>query len=410
MSTLDEAPVAVDARRLDPRTGTETSVWVVVGAMAATVLAATGMWSHLLGVTTHLYDTAESSLAVSLASVAQVAATMAALIPAGRLIDRKGPEQAMRWGAAAAVAGSALAAASTRLDGLIGNAGLIVSVGLVSTATAAYQPVMQAVIPGLVHVSKTSSLIMIQFTAINSAQIVGPILGSSGFGGLGRTAHFTLNALFFLPLLAGGALLARHVRPPGATRTTIKQCLRTIVGTPFLRVSYLMAFSIGLMVEPAITLGPALGEELTNDPDSAGVLLTAFAVGSVLGGVRSKSLGSGLRTAAGSTVVAAIGFGGAAIAPTLPLSAAGFVVAGAGFLWMGSALVSAAFLEIERESRGQMMALWAISIFGGRMLATGGIAATSDLLSPMIALTLVAVTALAISAAMIRSHRRLAAP
>ena len=71
-------------------------------------------------------------------------------------------------------------------------------------------------------------------------------------------------------------------------------------------------------------------------------------------------------------------------------------------------MVSAAFLKIESANRGQMMALWAIAIFGGRALATVGIAATSDLMSPMAALVVVSITALAISAVMLRADRRLA--
>src|SRR5690606_1435912 len=189
----------------------------------------------------------------------------------------------------------------------------------------------------------------------------------------------------------------------------LRDCLAIIRGDRFLSFAYKVAFSVGFLMDPPITLGPAIGESLSDSSSAASTVLTAFAVGSVLGGVRSRRLGAGLGPASQSLFLAAGGYAIAALAPTLWVACIGLFLAGAGFLWLGSALVARVFERIGDGVRGQLMAMWGMSIFSGRIVATliGGVA--SDLSSPQVALGLISVFAAAVAAIMLARHRRFVA-
>src|SRR5690606_24900161 len=177
----------------------------------------------------------------------------------------------------------------------------------------------------------------------------------------------------------------------------------------FLRFGFKIGFSVGFLMDPPITLGPAIGEALSNAPSAASTVLTAFALGSVLGGVRSRTIGSGLRPAAQSLALAAVGYALAALAPSLVVATVGFFLGGAAFLWLGSALYAKVFELVPTDLRGKMMALWGAALFSGRILASvaGGI--ISDLTLPQLALGGVAVVAAGLAVLIRGRHRAMTA-
>lgn len=413
MTSTADAPLD-DAVAEEVWTRPPAPTFAVPLGIAAIFVAALGMWSHTTATSTYLYDEAESSLAVTAMTLSQVAAQALIMLPAGVIIDRFGPRRSLTLGACGMTLAALLASFAASLDGTASVVGLVASMAVLSIGTACYTPIMQATLPALVTPVKVAGLITMTFAVTNSAQVFGPQLGTLDFGGMSLSTRYLCNIVLFVPLVLFGSTLGAlrpdpHADRAGLPASTLRSCLDHIKATPFLRFGFKIGFSVGFLMDPPITLGPAIGESLSDASSAASTVLTAFALGSVIGGVRSRTIGAGLRPAAQSLAVATVGYALAALAPTLWVAAIGLFMGGAAFLWLGSALYAKVFELVPVHLRGKMMALWGASLFSGRILASvaGGI--ISDLTGPQLALGGVSVVAAILCVLIARKHRALSA-
>src|SRR5690606_19526476 len=96
---------------------------------------------------------------------------------------------------------AAIASTAATLDGSAATIGLVASMAVLSSGSAAYMPVMQATLPSLVTPARVAGLITLTFSVLNSAQVFGPQLGTLDLGGLSLSARYLLNVVCYVPLV-----------------------------------------------------------------------------------------------------------------------------------------------------------------------------------------------------------------
>jgi MFS family permease len=130
------------------------------------------------------------------------------------------------------------------------------------------------------------------------------------------------------------------------------------------------ALAVG--ADPVMTLTPALAAEMGGGDEAVGLFATAFGVGSVAAVVVLRPLRRAVTLRMMGVLgfwVLAAGLGIVAFSPAVWPAAAGFTVAGVGFILGTVALTTRVQRRVPDELRGRVMALWGLAFLGSRPLA-----------------------------------------
>jgi MFS family permease len=215
--------------------------------------------------------------------------------------------------------------------------GLVALAAVTGIATGFFFPAANAAIPNLVAEEELANANSLTVTVDTLAMTIGPLLGAVLFSAWGPSVPYAVNAVTFL---LSAALLARipakrlRSEDPltrGHWRDVADGVKLVVTARPLRTV--LIVWNVALIGSGAVNVAEVFfAKDTLNAGDLGfGALLAASGVGLALGSFLSApSLGKvGLRrNYVGSLVLMAVGWGGAALSPTIWLAVI-FVVGGA---------------------------------------------------------------------------------
>jgi MFS family permease len=243
---------------------------------------------------------------------------------------------------------------------------------LLGTANSFDAPARQAFVVEMVGRSDLMNAIALNSALFNSARIIGPALAGVTLAALGTAWCFALNALSFLAVLIGLALM--HVKPyVGAVSTEsslvqIREGVTYIWRHPFVRslialVAVSNMFALGYMA-----LLPALAQDVLHvGTVGFGFMTTAIGVGALAGALFIASLGDyqfkGRMLAAGNLLFPVMVIA-LSLSRSFHLTMGFLVVAGLGFMTQNATANTLVQTTVPDALRGRVMSVY-MMVFQG---------------------------------------------
>jgi MFS family permease len=249
---------------------------------------------------------------------------------------------------------------------------------LIGCGGAFNAPAWQASVGDMVPRSELPGAVALNGMGFNLARSVGPAIGGAIVAAAGAAAAFAINALSYLALIG---VLARwrpplpvRVLPPESLGTAIVAGVRYVSMSPAIRAVLLRSGAFGLAASAVMALMPLMAKDLLGGgPLTYGLLLGAFGVGAVAGGLLLAKLRERLSTeqivtfASGAFAIAAAVSGASR---SVALTMAALVIGGAGWV-----LALATFNVSVQMAAPRWVVARALSLY--QMAAFGGLAAGS---------------------------------
>lgn len=379
------------------------------------LVGAIGAWAYSLAAAIMVYNESSSTLAVAAVGVAQFSPQLLLSPIMGSWSDRGYARAQLLIGRClSAGVGLALAVALLVYEprGWALVVPVVVASGLIGIGIVLGGPAMQSVVPSLVSSEELRTAITLNTTPMTIGRLVGPIVGATSTATVGPAWSVMIFAatqgLFGLCLV-----LVRFPRTVKSTRTDTSKSVRSAVyyvwRNPRIRLLLIATATVSLGSEPAVTLTPALADELSAGPELVGALTASFGLGAAIGLVLISTVGRSMSM----DVVAVAGLGllssGLLLASTTPWSAPsliGFAIAGAGMscaLSMGSTALQQ---EVDPAMRGRVMGFWLMCFMGARPVSATLLGLVADLTAPRVAIVATAIVVGCVALAWIAFIRR----
>nr|WP_087575646.1 MFS transporter [Sphingomonas sp. CDS-1] len=166
---------------------------------------------------------------------------------------------------------------------------LLFSFGI-GIGTAIFGPTWQAAVSEQVPPRVLAQAVALNSISFNLARSIGPAVGGAIVALGGTFAVFSINALFYLPMIA--VLLLWRERswtpgrlPPERTGRAVRSGLRFIAHSPPVRTVLIRAFAIAVPGSSVSALMPLIAHErLGAGAQTFGILLGAIGIGAIVGG------------------------------------------------------------------------------------------------------------------------------
>lgn len=348
-------------------------VGVLVGGK---IFSTIGVWITNIAGAIVVYELTGSATMVGIVSVVQFLPQVLLSPLTGARADRSDRRRQVALGIAVTSLGAALPASwgvmygfSEPSDAIV----IIAAAGLVGVGFSLSNPATQALIPSLVRKSEFSNAVALSSLPMVVARAAGPAIGAVLVTSVGIVVTFTITLMLHLGFLVAVAT----VRIPLSSATRPKGDIRVRAGLEYARndrrvLALLIGIAtIGVSVDPVVTLTPSLVEAIGYPRAFVGTLASVFGVGAAVGflclscvrlGVGDRQVGSAglaitmvgmmMLALAGGPVVASLGMGVCGIGMSVALN---------GFTTLLQ-------LYVPNELRGRIMALWAIAFVGSRPL------------------------------------------
>jgi MFS family permease len=244
---------------------------------------------------------------------------------------------------------------------------------LIGCGTAMNAPAWQASVGDLVRRDQISRAVGLNSMAFNLARTVGPAIGGAIVAAAGAAAAFTLNTLTYFPLI-GVLFRWRHEEaerklPPEGLLHAMGAGLRYVSMSPNLRIVVVRATAFGVSANAISALMPLVARNLmAGGALTYGLLLGAFGIGAVLGGLASSRLRSRYSTETiirGASLVLAAGTATTAFSPFLPLTLLALTAAGASWVLALSTFNITIQLASPRWVVARALSVYQMTAFGG---------------------------------------------
>ncbi|SNT48731.1 Predicted arabinose efflux permease, MFS family [Rhodococcoides kyotonense] len=362
------------------------------------LLTTTGQWILNVSNAIVTYSLTGDAFLVGLVSVAQFTPQLLLAPLSGRLADQGNPvRQIIAGRVITALGGFGTALSIWAVGGaenLPGAWVLIVTAFVVGLGTVLGGPAMQSIVPTLVRPNEIGAAVTLNSTPMTIARAVGPAAAAAIIVGAGPGAAFVTGAVTNL-VLAGILLIVRIPARPRRVGTdfSIRAGLAYVVRDRPIRLLMVCTAAAALAAEPALTLAPALADQLQASPGYVGLIASSFGIGCGVG----IALTGLLRRAVGSAVIATSGLlataaalTAAAFATSQVLTLVVFGVCGAG---MTCAFTSASVMIQQRvlpELRGRVMATWSMAFLGTRPISAALNGSVAEIVSVRAALIVTA--------------------
>ena len=233
-------------------------------------------------------------------------------------------------------------------------------------------PVRQSFVSELVGPEDLPNAVSLNSATFNSARIVGPALAGLAIAQVGTAWVFLANALSYVAVLYGLVVMntaelrpgVRQVRGPGQ----VAEGLRYVKARPTLYVPILLVFMVGTFgLNFQITLALIAKQVFHTDAGSFGLLTSAFAVGSLIGALRSarRSGPPRMRTMLAAAAVFGLLEVADGLAPSFLTMCLLLVVTGAAVLTFTTSANAIVQLGCEAAVRGRVMSLYVLVFLGG---------------------------------------------
>jgi MFS family permease len=243
---------------------------------------------------------------------------------------------------------------------------IYLQVAIQSGITAFDAPVRQALFPRLVPRAQLSEAVTLTFSAGKSAAFIGPVIGGVAIASLGVAAPFLLNAGTFLVLMAAVAGMSGFAATEEPIRSSFRgelvDGLRHIVRTPILAGLFKLEIVFSIFAMNAVIITVIGREVLDVGPEGLGGLLSAEALGSMIG-IGALVLGGQSRRQGRFNVLCTLGYAGTLV---------GFALSRSFLLTFIALAVSGCFDSLISVTRSSVLQLAAPPGMRGRVMANLG--------------------------------------
>jgi MFS family permease len=252
------------------------------------IVSQMGTWMQRIAQAWLVLQLTNSPLALGTIATVQFSPVLVFSLFGGVLADRF-PKQKLLIVSQSVMTVQALAFAILTTLGLISLPAIYVLAAVLGIASALDTPVRQAFVVEMVGQDDLPNAVALNSTQFNTSRIVGPAIGGLIVGTLGVAACFWLNAVTFLAVIAGLALMRPSEFFPGRPAAKgnvfgqIGEGLRYAVTTPGIALVVLLVGVIGLLGYNFTVLLPLIARYVLNwGAEGFGILTTAMGIGSLI--------------------------------------------------------------------------------------------------------------------------------
>lgn len=320
---------------------------------------------------------APSPQMIALVSASTTLPLMLLSLPAGAIADNLDRRRVMLGAQIFMLAVSALLSAFA-WAGWLTPWSLLAFTFLIGCGNALNGPAWQASVGDMVPRAALPGAVVLNSMGFNIARSVGPAVGGAIVAAAGAAAAFFVNAVSYLGLIV---VLARWrpvtvpaILPPERMTTAMAAGVRYVWMSPGLRVVMLRALIFGLGASAVPALMPLIARDLiAGGPLTYGLLLGAFGLGAIGGALSSSRLrGRFAPEQVVRVAIAAMATGAliAAVSHLLPLTCAGLLLAGAGWVLALSTFNVSVQLSTPRWVVARALALYQVAAFGGMAIGS----------------------------------------
>jgi MFS family permease len=381
------------------------------------LISNTGNWLQLAAQAVLVKQLSGSSFAVGMTTAALFVPVWIFALPGGRLadaVDRRRVLVAME--VLAMVATGALAALAATGHATV--AAVVVVALLVGVQFAVSIPTMMALLPALVERRQIGQAIGMNSITYNVARALGPALATAIIATLGFGLTFALNALSFVALIVAVLMLRPRMTleadaADGADGGSIREALAFAWSDRRLRAMLVGVASVAIASAPVVALAPTFAHDVFGERAAdAGLLISGFGTGAIVGALfltrAFRSHGRArfeLLVPAGLILSASlIAF---ALSPSLPIGAICLALAGAGFIASNVTWTTGVQQAAPEHLRGRIMGIWTLAYLGMWPIAAPVGGAIADIVSPRVAVLVMALPVVVAAIAGVRVIRRL---
>jgi MFS family permease len=258
----------------------------------------TGRWIELTGSLWLVYSLTSSPVLLGGLGIARAAPAIILSPIAGVVADRV-DQRRMLFATQAVSLVLSLAIGLLVLTGRVQVWHLYLQLAIQAAVQAFDAAVRQALFPRLVPRSSLPEAVTLTVTAARAAKFIGPAVGGLAIAYLGTASPYLLNAASFLVLMAAvvGMRGVRARRARGATtfRSDLREGLGYIVRAPVLSGIMKLEIAFGVLQMNDVMITIVALQLLHAGPQGLGLLLSAPALGSIVGVVLVLVLGQARR-------------------------------------------------------------------------------------------------------------------
>ncbi len=257
-----------------------------------------GSWMQTVAVGWTALELTNDAFMVGLVSAASTFPILVLSLPGGIVADRNEKLRVVRV-AQVLMLGEAAALWALSATGHL-DIHWLLTLSIFGGTLAAFEiPARQSLIVELVGKEDLPRAIGLNSTGFNLARVLGPTVAALVIAKLGIAWTFGLNAVSYLAVLVGLALIRlperrAHPRGTGGTRGALREALRYVRETPPLPMLLAVATVYSVLGVPVITLLPVVArDQLGLAADGYGGLMASLGLGAVAGALAIAATGGG---------------------------------------------------------------------------------------------------------------------
>ncbi|MGW5072048.1 MFS transporter [Rhodococcus sp. NPDC004095] len=370
------------------------------------LLSSCGTWTYVVVAAILAFDLSGSAWAAGMVTVAHSAPQLFLAPFSGKMADRGSAATQIVLGSLLTGVGAGGLAVwiwlAGGVDGLPGLTPLMVSSVIVGVGFALGGPAMQSIVPSMIRPGEMAAAMSLNTVPITVGRAGGPAMGAAVAAQWGLAPAFAITAVthVIFGIILWALRLPGGTVPDGTTDFSLRAVIRHLRSHPVLLVLLIGIAAVGVGVDPAVTLAPALAEQLGGGAGLAGWMASCFGIGAGVGfllfGPLHRKAGlerlssSGLLLIAGGLVLAGV-------AGNAPLALMAFGVSGIGMTLAFSSITTQIQNRSPDELRGRIMALWFVGFVGARPFAAGSSGWVTDTIGVTAALVGVALLVAAVA-------------
>lgn len=257
------------------------------------VISVIGTWMQRVAQDWLVLELTDSAIAVGIAAALQFTPLLLFGLWGGVLVDRLDRRRLiMQTQFASAICASALAIVV--LTGVVELWMIFLLAVCLGFATMLDSPARQAFVAQLVGSEHYVNGQALAASVHNAGRLIGPALAGILIAGVGPGLAFATNAVSFIPVLVGLAMLDQSsispLDPPRRAPGQIREGLRYVHSRPDLRTCMLLVAVVALFGQNFRVILPLLAKgTLAGGPETYGWLTSALGLGAVLGALVTAS-------------------------------------------------------------------------------------------------------------------------
>jgi MFS family permease len=275
-------------------------------------------------------------------------------------------------------------------------------------------PARQSFVIEMVGEDKLRNAITLYSGLVNLSRVIGPAIAAGLIALVGLAPCFIINGISYAAVVIMLARMDRGelmiTQPPTNGKGQLREGVKYILSTPILRNILLMLALVGTFTFEFQVSLPLLAQYgFHGDAGSYAFLSGALGLGAVIGGL---VIASQKKNAYSLLVVAGFLFGATVLAasmmPTLFLSGAALVLAGACSIYFTSLGNSLLQLSSSPQMRGRVMSFWSIAFLGSTTIGGPAVGWFAEVSGPRWGLAIGGIAALIaglLGAATLRKNR-----